>query len=218
MRNLAKAQLGLLVGMALGASLGCEREVPRKVAPAVAASTPPPEAPALQSAQTTSQQPPGSDPALPRATASQLLSSVAAAGKKATLINVWATWCGPCRRELPMLQALSVNLKPQRVDVILVSVDDAKDEAKAASYLKDNGIALKTYMVDGSLADFKAGINPSWPGMLPASFLFDASARLVHFWGGEAFENEIAPVVDDFLAGRPVAPETRYGLAPGKQE
>jgi hypothetical protein len=40
----------------------------------------------------------------------------------------------------------------------------------------------------------------------------------VHFWGGEAFESEITPVLDDFLAGRPVAPETRYGLAPGKVE
>jgi len=202
--------------MVLGAS-GCEREAPRKSAPVAAASAAPLEVAAVDSAETPVQEPPPTH-ALEHATAAQLLSGVAAAGKKATLINVWATWCGPCRRELPMLQALSTNLRPQRVDVILVSVDDAKDEAKAASYLKDSGIALKTYLVDGSLADFKAGINPSWPGMLPASFLFDASARLVHFWGGEAFEHEITPVIDDFLAGRPVAPETRYGLAPGKQE
>jgi hypothetical protein len=117
-----------------------------------------------------------------------------------------------------MLQALSINLKVQQVDVVLVSVDDPKDEAKALSYLKDNGITLKSYVVEGSMADFKVGIAPRWPGMLPASFLFDGGGRLVHFWGGEAFENEITPVVEDFLAGRPVAPETRYGLAPGKLE
>ena len=115
-----------------------------------------------------------------------------------------------------MLQALSVNLKPQGVDVILVTVDEPKDEAKALSFLKDNGIALKSYIVDGSLGAFKSGINPRWPGMLPASFLFDGQGQLAHFWGGEAFENEIVPVVENFLAGRAIKPETRYGLAPGK--
>ena len=102
--------------------------------------------------------------------------------------------------------------------IALVTVDDPKDEAKAASFLKDNGITLKSYIVDGSLADFKAGINQRWPGMLPASFLFDADGELVHFWAGEAFENEIVPVVENFLAGRAIQPETRYGLAPGKVE
>jgi hypothetical protein len=117
-----------------------------------------------------------------------------------------------------MLQALAGNLRPQGVEIVLVTVDEPKDEAKALSFLKDNGITLKSYVVDGSLSDFKAGINPRWPGMLPASFLFDRTAALVHFWGGEAFEEEIVPVTEAFLAGRPVAPETRYGLAPGKVE
>jgi thiol-disulfide isomerase/thioredoxin len=151
-------------------------------------------------------------------TAEQLIARVRTRGKKATLVNAWATWCGPCRREVPMLQALSVNLKPQGVDVVLVTVDAAKDEAKALSFLKDNGITLKSYIVDGSLHDFKAGINPRWPGMLPASFLFDDRGELAHFWGGEAFENEIVSVVHDFLAGRAIKSETRYGLAPGKVE
>lgn len=117
-----------------------------------------------------------------------------------------------------MLQALSANLKPQGVEIVLISVDELKDEPKARSYLKDNGISLKSYLVAGSIADFKQGINPNWPGMLPASFLFDRAGRLVHFWGGEAFENELTPVVENFVAGRPIDAETRYGLAPGKVE
>jgi thiol-disulfide isomerase/thioredoxin len=151
-------------------------------------------------------------------TAEQLIAGIRSSGRKATLVNAWASWCGPCRREVPMLQALSVNLKPQGVDVVLVTVDEAKDEAKALSFLKDNGITLKSYIVDGSIGDFKAGINPRWPGMLPASFLFDAAGQLAHFWGGEAFENEIVPVVESFLSGRVIESETRYGLAPGKVE
>jgi thiol-disulfide isomerase/thioredoxin len=153
---------------------------------------------------------------LAHATGAQLLASIKASGKKGTLVNAWASWCGPCRREIPMLQALAANLKPQGVEIVLVSVDEPKDEAKAQSFLKDNGITLKSYLVEGSVADFKQAINPNWPGMLPASFLFDRSAQLIHFWGGEAFENEIVPVVENFLAGKAVEAETRFGLAPGK--
>ena len=155
---------------------------------------------------------------LTHATAAQLLAAIRSRGKKGTIVNAWASWCGPCRREVPMLQALAANLRPQGVEIVLVSVDEPKDEAKAQAFLKDNAITLKSYLVEGSVADFKEGINPNWPGMLPASFLFDRSAKLVHFWGGEAFENEIVPVVESFLAGRPVEAETRYGLAPGKVE
>jgi thiol-disulfide isomerase/thioredoxin len=155
---------------------------------------------------------------LMHATAAQLLAAIRSSGRKGTIVNAWASWCGPCRREVPMLQALAANLKPQGVEIVLVSVDEPKDEAKALAFLKDNAITLKSYLVEGSVADFKEGINPNWPGMLPASFLFDRSAKLVHFWGGEAFENEIVPVVESFLAGRPVEAETRYGLAPGKVE
>jgi peroxiredoxin len=117
-----------------------------------------------------------------------------------------------------MLQALSSNLRPQGVEVVLVSVDEPKDEPKAVSFLQDNAITLKSYVVAGRLGEFKARINPRWPGMLPASFLFDARGALVHFWGGEAFEEEITTVIEAVLAGRPVEAETRYGLAPGKVE
>lgn len=163
-------------------------------------------------------EPPEPQGGLPRTTAEQLRAAIQRSNKKATLVSAWASWCGPCRRELPMLQALALNLKPQGVGVVLVTVDDPKDEAKALSFLKDNGITLQGYLVDGGIEDFKAGINPRWPGMLPASFLFDARAELVHFWGGEAFENEIVPIVESFLAGRAIKAETRYGLAPGKIE
>jgi thiol-disulfide isomerase/thioredoxin len=205
---------------ALCAPLGCGREAgpsgvrKRPDAGAATAAAAPSAAPSSDVAaeQTTAKA------GLSRTTAEQLRAAIQSSKKKATLVNAWASWCGPCRREVPMLQALSVNLKPQGVDVVLVTVDDPKDEAKALSFLKDNAITLESYIVEGSLGEFKAGINPRWPGMLPASFLFDADAQLVHFWGGEAFENEIVPVVENFLAGRAIKPETRYGLAPGKVE
>lgn len=230
--------LGVIgAGTALFASLGCGREAKpaaeRKPEAAAAAAAAPSTAPSAAverenesenfTRRSEGQKDLGVGPADPDArltqvTAGELLALMRASGRKATLVNAWASWCGPCRRELPMLQALSVNYKPQGVEIVLVSVDEVKDEPKARSYLKDNGITLRSYLVSGSIADFKQVINPRWPGMLPASFLFDRAARLVHFWGGEAFEEEVTPVVENFVAGRAIEAETNYGLAPGKVE
>lgn len=220
----------LLLATVLGALSGCREAGPTGVRerPGAAAGSAPsagPSGSAEQESGRAASREDGKDleeeqartgPVLLKTTAEQLRAGIKARGKKATLVNAWASWCGPCRREVPMLQALAANLKPQGVQIMLVTVDDPKDEAKALSFLKDNGITLESYIVDGSIGDFKAGINPRWPGMLPASFLFDGNAELAHFWGGEAFENEMVPLIDDFLAGRPIKPETRYGLAPGK--
>jgi thiol-disulfide isomerase/thioredoxin len=216
---------------ALLAAPGCEREAGpsgvRKRPAASAAASASSTAAGESERETTGRREGGKDLGVERArpqaglsptTSEQLLAHIKSSGKKATLVNAWASWCGPCRREVPMLQALAANLKPQGVEVVLVSVDDPKDEAKAASFLEDNGITLKSYLVAENLGDFKLAINPRWPGMLPASFLFDAQGRLVHFWGGEAFEQEIVSVVDAFLAGRAIESETRFGLAPGKVE
>ena len=52
--------------------------------------------------------------------------------------------------------------------------------------------------------------------MLPATFLFDGAGKLHYFWGGEAFEKEVVPIVDRLLAGENVDGETRFDLAPGQ--
>lgn len=195
----------------------CERK-PRSEAPREQPAAAVPSASPSQESAAGLAAPEGAGAELTTVTAEALRGEIRTRARKGTLVSAWASWCGPCRRELPMLQALSMNLKPQGVDVVLVSVDEAKDEPKAIAFLKDNGITLRSYRASGDLGDFKRGLYPEWPGMLPASFLFDAAGGFVHFWGGEAFEQEITPVVEDFLAGRTIEPETRFGLAPGKVE
>ena len=139
-------------------------------------------------------------------------------GKKATLVNAWASWCGPCRREVPMLQALEGNLAAQGVEIVLVSVDEPEDAPKALSFLRDQKVSLKSYLAERPLDVFKRDLNPRWPGMLPASFLYDSEGKLRYFWGGEAFENEIVPVIEGLLSGKPIDGEASFPLAPGKVE
>ncbi|MFZ5891823.1 MAG: redoxin domain-containing protein [Myxococcota bacterium] len=147
--------------------------------------------------------------------ADQLLARIRARNKKGTLVNAWASWCGPCREELPMLASLAKNLAASSIDVVLVSVDEPEDHAKAEAFLKSFQITLPAYLAARPLGPFKEGLNPRWPGMLPATFLFDQTPRLRYFWGGEAFENEIVKIVDGFLAGKPIDGEANFALAPG---
>jgi thiol-disulfide isomerase/thioredoxin len=148
----------------------------------------------------------------------KLRERIARSGKKATLVNAWASWCGPCRREVPMLQALEANLAAQGVALLLVSVDEPKDMPQALSFLRDQKVTLKSYLAEPPLDVFKREMNPRWPGMLPASFLFDSEGKLRFFWGGEAFEHEIVPVIEAFLAGKPIDGEATFPLLPGKVE
>jgi thiol-disulfide isomerase/thioredoxin len=155
-----------------------------------------------------------SDDSLSVLTARQLRERIGQLHAKGVLVNAWATWCESCEQELPTLQKLAERFAPQGVQVVLVSVDEPEHQDEIRKFLTEKKIALKSYIAAPPLSAFKAGMNPRWPGMLPASFLFDDQGKLRYFWGGEAFESEIVPIVEGLLAGKPIDGEARLGIAP----
>ena len=108
------------------------------------------------------------------------------------LLNIWATWCAPCRHEMPELQQLHDTFSGQGFKVVGVSVDDrglARD---------DPGIPRR-----GRRSNFPVYHDPSWEiqdlyGLLglPGSFLMDAEGRLVRRWTG-AFKPMAEDVQED---------------------
>jgi thiol-disulfide isomerase/thioredoxin len=147
-------------------------------------------------------------------TAQALLAEVRRLGGKGTLVNAWASWCGPCKHELPVIEQLAVAFEPRGVHVILVSLDEPGDRDKALGFLREHDVKLVSYQAERPLGTFKQAMNPRWPGMLPASFLFDASGTLRYYWGGEAFEQEFTPVLDALATGRPIEGEADIQVAP----
>jgi thiol-disulfide isomerase/thioredoxin len=83
---------------------------------------------------------------------------------KAVLINVWATWCGPCNAELPKLQKLYEQLNG-RSDIQLLTLDIDEDLGLVAPYLKDKGYTfpiLPAYSLVNNLLNGDAPIPQNW--------------------------------------------------------
>lgn len=143
-----------------------------------------------------------------------LLDRIRATRAKATLVNAWASWCGSCKHELPMLQKVTRELAAQGVQLLLVSVDEPEQEQSAVDVLGKLGFTQLGFVASPPLEAFKMALHPGWPGMIPATFLFDADAKLRYFWGGEAFESELRPVVERFLRGERIDGAANFKVAP----
>ncbi len=115
-----------------------------------------------------------------------VVAAVRAGGAKLTLVNVWASWCQPCREEFPDLVRLSHELADQGLRVIFVSADFTDDLPNAKSFLAEQGVGGPAYLKTGDDMQFIDTLDPSWSGALPGSFLYDEAGRRVRSWEGKA--------------------------------
>ena len=59
------------------------------------------------------------------------------------LLNIWATWCGPCREEMPSMEKLYREFGPQGLEIVAVSVDDPGAEKTIQQFAKEFGITFE---------------------------------------------------------------------------
>jgi thiol-disulfide isomerase/thioredoxin len=112
---------------------------------------------------------------------------VVAAGKgRVILVDFWATWCDPCRAEMPQLVGLAARYHARGLDLVTVSCDEPEQEAGAAGFLEKNGAPLPRYIKRAASDEkFIDSVDPHWSGALPALFLYDRQGRLVKSFVGE---------------------------------
>jgi thiol-disulfide isomerase/thioredoxin len=99
---------------------------------------------------------------------------------KPVLLNLWATWCAPCRREMPSLERLQARLG-DKITVLAVSEDIGGNKAVAPFIAKFGLKAVKTYLDPKSTLTQAFNVDG-----LPTSFLIDRRGRVIGRVEGEA--------------------------------
>jgi thiol-disulfide isomerase/thioredoxin len=114
-------------------------------------------------------------------------SLVKQAGSDYVLVNFWASWCIPCRKEMPMLQSFANNNQQERFLVVGVAIDDEEKARPVVEALEiDYPILLADF--DGVALMNDAGNEQ---GLLPYSVLLDSTGVVLESKLGELHETEL---------------------------
>jgi len=73
---------------------------------------------------------------------------------RTVLLNLWATWCVPCRKEMPALDALQTKLGGEKFEVVAINID-TRDAEKPKAWMKETGIHQLGYFADASAKVFQ---------------------------------------------------------------
>jgi thiol-disulfide isomerase/thioredoxin len=104
---------------------------------------------------------------------------------KTLLVNLWATWCLPCREEMPALNALQGALGGDRFEVVAINIDTGDDE-KPKAFLGEIGVNDLRYYRDASMGVFNTMKKEGLAFGLPATLLIDEKGCLIGSMNGPA--------------------------------
>ena len=102
-------------------------------------------------------------------------------GDQYLLINVWATWCGPCVKELPEFVTIHRMYRHRKLKLITISLDETDQRADVLKMLQDKHVAAENYLSAINEKDRLADlIDPKWQGPLPHTVLVGPGAKVIY--------------------------------------
>ncbi|MEO7598745.1 MAG: redoxin family protein [Opitutus sp.] len=120
--------------------------------------------------------------------------------KKLRLINLWATWCGPCVAEFPELAKFSRRLKKRDFEVITISMDNLSDQGKALKFLEAQHAGMPARIketlqqekrttnnyifTEASTDALVKALDPQWPGPIPHTVLIAPGGEIIWRFNG----------------------------------
>ncbi|MGE5252145.1 MAG: redoxin domain-containing protein [Bacteroidota bacterium] len=115
------------------------------------------------------------------------------------LVNLWATWCPPCKKEMPALQAY--YQAHNAAGFVVVAVNDGDPAADVAQFVRDYGLTFPVWLDPAYVATEKAFQTLN----LPSSFVIDRQGMVRLRWVGEATPGMLEQYVTPILAEEPKA-------------
>jgi thiol-disulfide isomerase/thioredoxin len=112
------------------------------------------------------------------------------------LVDFWATWCKPCRAELPELVKLESRLRAKGVKLVTVAADEPEKEAEAQKFAAQMGVPSPAYIRKAKDEDkFINSVDPKWSGALPALIIYDKTGKRVTSFFGETPMKDIEAAI-----------------------
>lgn len=136
--------------------------------------------------------------------------SLSAYKGKVVVMSFWATWCGPCKEEMPHLQKMLDAKKAQGLEVLSISTDDARSASQVKPYIKKNGYTF-TVLLDKD-SSVIGTYNPA--KTLPYTVVVDRDGNVAKVSQGynPGDEVELEKLIDSLLAA--AAPAAAPAPAP----
>jgi peroxiredoxin len=113
------------------------------------------------------------------------------------LVNFWATWCPPCKKELPALSEISKELTSKKFKMVGVSVDDDKDDL--TEFLKTNNLPYSiAHKPDGLLEQYMNATGQN-QNVVPQSYIINKEGKVVEVILGARSKADFLSLINKYL-------------------
>ena len=119
---------------------------------------------------------------------------------KLRVINLWATWCGPCVAELPELVEINRMYRGRKFQLVTLSIDEAKNKSAALDVLRKNHVAATNYLSGVEDQDKLANVlDKEWPGPVPYTLVVAPGGKVIFRKTGAVDPLELKRVIVGYL-------------------
>lgn len=113
------------------------------------------------------------------------------------VINFWATWCGPCIKEMPLLENLGAQRKDVHVTLVSLDLDLDPNPEKVFKFVSRKGIHSTVLILDEADPNsWIPKIEKNWSGSLPATIVVNTKTGRRNFVGRELMDGELEKIID----------------------
>lgn len=129
----------------------------------------------------------------------QLEEIISTPDDKIQVINFWATWCGPCIKELPVFEKVWHEQR-DIAEVTLVTVNFAEDIEKVNRFIEKKKLQSRVLLIDN--VDYNAWIDKvdeTWSGAIPATLIINTKTKQRRFVEGQLDEGRLESIINQLI-------------------